>query len=939
MKNQVPRQNSRNNNSKNAKKWDLHLTSKETKDEPLVREIFLKEGFKSLTAIQKKAIPVISRKINSLLVAPTGSGKTEAAVIPVFTQLSNYKIHHRGKIKAIYITPLRALNNDVFRRIIKYAESENLRVQIRHGDTTTRTKRNIVEDPPDVLITTPESLAVILTSSKMLKALDCLEWVIIDEVHELVSNERGAHLSIGLERLQAASILPVIRIGLSATLGNLKEAASFISGVNRKCAILVDNSLRVYDIDVKFIKGSLNNVAHFIIEHVRDTKIEGSILLFTNTRDEAEYIGTILKNQNYVQVDVHHGSLSKDMREETETRLREGGAGIVVCTSSLELGLDIGSVELVVHYGSPRQVSKLMQRIGRSRHRQRSSAKGLIVTNIPDDEIEALAIIRRMKKGSIEEQLMHTGAFDVLAHHLVGLAMQTRDPIRIETAFDLVTKAYPFRLITCNDLKECINLLDSNGIIRYNREEQSYQRRIKAYKFYFENLSMIPHVLKFEVIDSINKRKIGSLDQQFVGDYGEKGNVFVLKGSQWRILSIDERRMQVNVEPLHGTAINIPYWVGEMIPVDFKTAEEVGAIRNEVSKNYIKISTSIIDESFKSLNIIPDSKNIVIENLNARNTVIIHSTFGSKVNNTIASLLSTILSSQLGYLVETRSDAYRIMLSSTARIGKGHVERILKETYDTEAVIIASFTGTHNINWKVWMVAKRFGMISREAIYDKRVARMIYDRYAKTPISRESIREIMHDKYDITQTEKIIRDIQNEVVKIHWIETSDFSDLAKPILEHSTKFSATPLSIEKGVIELVKERLEKTKHRLICIRCGKWERTIETREIPESLSCPTCRSRLITRTSSYDYDLTKIIAKRLTGNKLSAEENHKFERAWKVASLINNFGKKAVVVLAGYGIGADTAARILRNYIDEDEIYKSIYEAERQYVTTRGFWD
>jgi ATP-dependent helicase Lhr and Lhr-like helicase len=831
------------------------------------------------------------------------------------------------------------LNNDVLRRIIKYAESENLRVQIRHGDTTTSTKRKIVEDPPDVLITTPESLAVILTSSKMLKALECLEWVIIDEVHELVSNERGAHLSIGLERLQAASILPVIRIGLSATLGNLKEASRFISGVNRKCAILIDNSLRVYDIDVKFIKGSLNNVAHFIVQYVRDNKIEGSILLFTNTRDEAEYIGTILKNQNYVQVDVHHGSLSKDMREETETRLREGAAGIVVCTSSLELGLDIGSVELVVHYGSPRQVSKLMQRIGRSRHRQGSSAKGLIVTNIPDDEIEALAIIRRMKKGSIEGQLMHTGAFDVLAHHLVGLAMQTRDPIRIETAFDLVTKAYPFRLITSNDLKECINLLDNNGIIRYNREEQSYQRRIKAYKYYFENLSMIPHVLKFEVIDSISKRKIGSLDQQFVGDYGEKGNVFVLKGSQWRILSIDERRMQVNVEPLHGTAINIPYWVGEMIPVDFKTAEEVGTIRNEVSKNYIQISTSIIEESTKSLNIIPDSKNIVIENLNARNTVIIHSTFGSKVNNTIASLLSTILSSQLGYLVETRSDAYRIMLSSTARIGKGHVERILKETYDTEAIIIASFTGTHNINWKVWMVAKRFGMISREAIYDKRVARMIYDRYAKTPISKESIREIIHDKYDITQTEKIMLDIQNEVIKIHWIETSDFSDLAKPILEHSAKFSATPLSIEKGVIELVKERLEKTKHRLICIRCGKWERTIETREIPENLSCRTCRSRLITRTSSYDYDLTKIIAKRLTGNKLSAEENHKFERAWKIASLINNFGKKAIVVLAGYGIGADTAARILRNYIDEDEIYKSIYEAERQYVTTRGFWD
>ena len=831
------------------------------------------------------------------------------------------------------------MNNDVLRRIIKYAESENLRVQIRHSDTTTSERRKIVEDPPQVLITTPESLAVVLTSNKMLKALDSLEWVIIDEAHELVSNERGSHLSISLERLQAASLLPVIRIGLSATVGNLKEAARFISGANRKCAILTDNSVRIYDIDVKFIKGTLNTVADFILNYIKHSKIQGSVLLFTNTRDEAEYIGTILKNQNYIDVDVHHGSLSKDMREETEIRLREGSAGIVVCTSSLELGLDIGSVELVVHYGSPRQVSKLMQRIGRSRHRQRTSAKGLIVTNIPDDEIEALAIIRRMKKGSLEEQLMHTGAFDVLAHHLVGLAMQTRDAIRMEVAFDLVTKAYPFRLITFNDLKECVNLLDSNGIIRYNREDQTYQRRIKAYKYYFENLSMIPHVLKFEVIDSISKRKIGTLDQQFVGDYGERGNVFVLKGSQWRILSIDEGRMQVNVEPLHGTAINIPYWVGEMIPVDFKTAEEVGSIRNQVAMNYIKISTSIIEDSIKSLKVIPDSKNIVIENLIARNTVVIHSTFGSKVNNTIASLLSTVLSSQLGHLVEIRSDAYRIMLSSTARIGKDHVERILKETCDLEAIIIVSFTGTHNINWKVWMVAKRFGMINREAIYDKKVARIIYDRYAKTPISRESIREIIHDKYDISQTGKIIRNIQNDVIKIHWIETDEFSDLAKPILEHSGKFSATPLSVEKGIMELVKERLEKTKHRLICIRCGKWERTVETRESPENLSCPKCRSRLITRTSFYDYDLAKIIAKRLTGDKLSLEENHKFERAWKVSSLINNFGKKAIVVLAGYGIGADTAARILRNSIDENEVYKSIYEAERQYVTTRGFWD
>ena len=902
---------------------------------------FGKEGFNSLTLIQEKALPVITRKVNCLLVAPTGSGKTEAAVLPVFAMLSSDQRTYKGKIRAIYITPLRALNNDVLRRIIKYAESENLRIQIRHGDTTVLAKKKIVENPPDILITTPESLAVILTSEKMLDALSSLEWIIVDEIHELISNERGAHLSIGLERLQAASLQRVTRIGLSATLGNLDEAAKFISGTNRKHAVIVDNSVRKYDIDVKFIKGSINDVAHFIIEYVKSNRIAGSILLFTNTRDEAEYIGTILKNQNDIKVDVHHGSLSKDVREDTEVRLREGLVDIVVCTSSLELGLDIGSVELVIHYGSPRQVSKLMQRIGRSRHTQGNSAKGLIVTNNPDDEIEALAIIRRMRRRSIEEQIMHNQPLDVVAHHLVGLALQTRSPIRLEDAFDLITQAYPFSKINFYDIEGCVDILDANGIIKYEREEGLYKRRIKAYKFYFENLSMIPYVLKFEVIDSISNRRIGTLDQQFVGDYGEKGNVFVLKGSQWRVISVDERRMQVNVEPLHGIAINVPYWVGETIPVDYETAEEVGLLRNQAAKKVIKLCvSSIIEDTLNSIKVIPDSKNIVVESSIAKNTVIIHSTFGTKVNNTLASLLSAILSSKLGYEVETKSDPYRIMLSSSAKIGKGHIESVFNDTYDFEPVIIASFTGTHHINWKVWMVAKRFGMISREAVYDRKVARLIYDRYAKTPISKESIRELLHDKYDIPQTQKVLADLKDGIIKLHWSDIMEFSGLGEPIIEHSgKKFSASPLSIEKGVIELIKERLEKTKHRLICIRCGKWERTMETKETPQTISCPTCRSKLITATFWSDNDMAKIIIKRLTGDKLSKDENHKFNRAWKVASLINNFGRKALIVLAGYGIGADTAARILRNYVDDEEIYRSIYEAEKQYVLTHRFWN
>src|ERR687889_232772 len=552
MKDQAQKQNGNNNNSSSAPEQLQTLRSDDNNDhyhvvEDIILNKFRKEGFSSLTTIQRKVLPIVSRKINCLLVAPTGSGKTEAAVLPVFTILAHQE-HSIGTIRAIYITPLRALNNDVLRRIVHYAQSEGLRVEIRHGDTTALARKKIVENPPDVLITTPESLGIVLTSDKMLAALKGLQWAIVDEVHELVANERGAHLSISLERLQVISSQPVTRIGLSATVGNLKQAAQFICGSGRRSAVLVDPASRSYDIDVRFVKGSLNNVAHFVTEYVKVNNIKGTILLFTNTRDEAEYLGTILKNQSDIKVDVDHGSLSKEMREETEHTLRSGMAGIVVCTSSLELGLDIGSVDLVIHYGSPRQVSKLMQRIGRSRHQKSKSAKGLIITNVPDDEMEAYALVNRMNLRSVEDQPMHFHSLDVLAHHLVGFSLETREDVHATRILSIVNKSYPFRNVSSFDIDACLDLLAGHNVIKYEREARTYTRKIKAYKYYFENASMIPYVLKFEVIDSISKRRIGTLDQQFVGDYGEKGNVFVLKGSQWRILSVDEVRLVVNVE-------------------------------------------------------------------------------------------------------------------------------------------------------------------------------------------------------------------------------------------------------------------------------------------------------------------------------------------------------------------------------------------------------
>jgi ATP-dependent helicase Lhr and Lhr-like helicase len=902
--------------------------------DPKLTTKFNSLGFKKLTDIQKEAVPIIFQKKDSIIIAPTGSGKTECSIIPIFSHLKKSK--NEGKVKALYLTPLRALNRDVFRRIIRYAENDGLTIQIRHGDTPQNIRKKISNSPPDVLITTPETLVILLTQRKMLDALSELEWIVIDEVHELLGNERGSQLSLSMERLQINSRKEITRIGLSATIGNPEDAAKFVVGTKRKCSIIHDTSIRKYDVDVKYIDGTISDVATFIVEHVTNLNLNSPILLFTNTRGESEFLASILKEKSDINIELHHGSLSREVREETELQLREGKFGIVVCTSSLELGLDIGSIELVIHYGSPRQVSKLVQRIGRSKHSKSSSAKGLIVTNHSDDEFEAKAILERIKEGTVEEQKIHDGSLDVLAHHLVGLTIQLGN-VNVKDAFEIVKKAFSFRNLTLNVFCDVLELLDANYLLFFDREKMNFGKKGRTYKYYFENLSTIPDILKFKVFDSVGKKIIGTLDQRFVGDFGDSGNVFVLRGLHWRILNVDEKSFKVNVEPFRSGGVTVPYWEGENIPVDYRTAIKVGSFRTKAKQGSISILNKTI--SNLKLDSIPNDKTIVVESSRSQGMVVLHACFGTKINSTLSTLLSSMLSAKLGFLIESRSDAYRIVLSSKARISEKQLTDVLIDDYELHSIVTASLTGTHNVNWRTWCVAKKFGIVGRGSIYERKSARFIYERYSKTPLVKEALRELFHDKYDLKSTEILLKKIQDDKIKLHWFEVDKFSKLAEPILDHTTKYYSSPSNIDKGILDLVKTRLLKTKHRLICARCGKWERVILTNEVKDPLLCPYCKGRQITSTFYSDYDLQKIIQKKHLGKKISKEENHRFNRAWKVSSLLENFGKTALIVLSGYGVGADTAARILRNMVNDEFLYKQIYEAERQYVMTRGFWD
>ena len=918
---------------------ELELDKKNNKIlDPTISKKFKSIGFEELTEIQKEAIPEILEEKNCLIIAPTGSSKTECATIPIFSKLKTRKVSK--KIKALYITPLRALNRDVFKRIINYAENENLKIEIRHGDTSQTNRKRIADNPPDILITTPETLVNLLSQKKHLDALSDLEWVIIDEVHELLASERGSQLCLSLERLQIKSKNQIHRIGLSATVGNPEEAGRFLVGTDRKFQLIHDTSLRNYDVDVVFVDGIMDDVAVKIIEYIKKEQITSPVLLFTNSRGESERLSSILKQKTSINVELHHGSLSRQVREETEDMLRDGKSGIVVCTSSLELGLDIGSVELVIHYGSPRQVSKFMQRIGRSKHDRGDSARGLIITENADDEFEIQAIIERIKEGSIEEQKIHHGSLDVLAHHLVGLSMQVGN-VPIEAALKLTKLAYPFRDISLEEFFDVLEILALRDLIIFNDDKTEYKKNTAffATKYHFQNLSTIPDILKFKVVDTIENKFIGTLDQRFVGDL-DKDQIFVLRGSQWRVLNIDEKSFKINVLPIRSSQeIPVPKWEGVNIPVDFKTANKVGAFRTKVQNGSLKMMNNIISNlDFPK---VPDEKTIVIEShrLPQKSVLILHSCFGTKINSTLKVILETLLDASLASRVKSSSDAYRILLSVESRFTKKHITDVFLSDFDINEIMSVALKGKNDVTWKTFCVGKKFGFYDRSDVYVKNEIRYDFERNIDTPLVKEAFRELFHEKFDLEGAQRIIDLIKENKIQVEWVDVDKFSKLAEPVLDQTVMSYTNPANIDKEMLLKVKTRLMQTKQRLICVRCGLWQQVMTPNET-HPLRCKYCKGQQITCTYEYDHELVKIIQKKHQGKKLTPDENKNFQKAWKVSSLLSSFGKTALIVMAAYGVGPDTGARILKNRVegDDDYLIKQIIIAEKTYTLTRGFW-
>jgi ATP-dependent Lhr-like helicase len=856
-------------------------------------------------------------------------GLTEAAMMPVLVTMA--VTPKAAGIRAIYVTPLRALNRDLLVRLTEYAESVGLKAAVRHGDSSESARRKSLLNPPDLLITTPETLGILLSAKKFKENLKTVEWVVIDEVHELVYNKRGAHLALSLERLRDLAKRPPVRIGISATIGDLDQAARFVLGGTGEYFIITDPVPREYDIEAVLLDGDLRTVASYILKDVTE-KNYGTSLVFANTRDEVEIIAALMKEKNELSIGVHHGSLSKEIREEVESGLKAGKLRIVVSTSSLELGLDIGNIANVYQVNSPRQVIKLAQRVGRSFHEVGHKAHGIVLCTDLDNYVESLALIERLREGSIEKVGPLSHPLDVLAHHVVGTSIE-RGRYSGKDFLAMSRRAYQYEDLEDQAFEDVTTILAGNFLI-WRDGSTIKGRGKKTYEFYFSNVSMIPEVENYDVIELLNRKKVGSLDEKFVAESMEQNQSIILRGEPWRVISIDDHEAKVFVERAKTLTGAVPIWTGEMIPVEHETANMVGRIRKGITREGDEALHRYRDGILKELGVAPDENNLVIEV--GKGGAVIHSCFGTRINSTLEKVVSAMIRGLHGGTPQSISDPYRILVLSQPSISGQRLKELIMEVKDLEDVTIPEITSFRMFQYTIWQVAKRFGVLNRTAKYDRRAAKVIMERYADTPVYAEALSEVLQRKYDFAGARDVLNRIQDGRIQVSVVEVDRYSSLSSKIVDDA---------IDRGVegpekaVEKLKERLSVRHVKLVCLTCGKWSSVIKAFEAPDHFRCRVCGSKMIAITSPYDALTERVAEKRAKKKPVTDEEDKRFRKAWKSASLGMSFGRKAAVALSCYGVGEDTAARILRQSVTEEDMFLNLYYAERNFLLYRQYWD
>ncbi|MHB9286173.1 DEAD/DEAH box helicase [Halobacteriales archaeon Cl-PHB] len=938
-----------------------------------VRAALSERGFETPTEPQRRAIPPLVDGRDTLVVAPTGTGKTETAMLPVFDALvqDNEERLARGEglrfgIGALYITPLRALNRDMRERLDWWGETLNLDVDVRHGDTTDYQRQQQANDPPDVLVTTPETLQAMLTGEKLRTALEDVDHVVVDEVHELAASKRGAQLTIGLERLRELSGR-FQRIGLSATVGDPTEVGRFLTG-DRGCQVVeVDLGSRL-DLTVASpaITADDESLASELVtdatvaSHVR--AIDGvvaeneSTLIFVNTRQTAEALGSRLKEYG-TDVGIHHGSLAKDARIDVEDRFKEGELDGLLCTSSMELGIDVGHVDHVVQYNSPRQVCRLLQRVGRAGHRRDLVSSGTVLTSHADDVLESMVITRQARNGDVEPAAIHHGSLDTVANQIAGLVMDFGE-IRAAQAFDIVSRAYPFADLSREAFKSVVRQLADNRVVWLEEDDDTLEKRRGTWQYFYRNLSMIPDEATYEVEDVASGRQIGTLDEKFVVNFANPGEIFIQNGEMWRITNVDSEEETVTVSPVEDPAGEVPSWTGQEIPVPADVAQEVGEVRKvagtqlrggadedavagDLSRRYGTDPETITDgldrvaDHADEDGPLPTDDTIVVEG--ADRSIVVNACFGHTVNETLGRLISALLGQRVGSSVGMDADPYRIELDVPRKIRAEDVVEVLHETdpEHVEGIIELALKNADALKFKLAQVGAKFGSLKRwrgtgQAHFGRD---RLVDALEGTPVYDEAVRELLHEEMAIDEAATVLERIQAGDLSVE--TASGHTPLGTGGPSGGSEL-LTPENADANVIQTVKERLQNDRVILFCVHCRDWQTKKQVGRVRDQPECPECGSTQIAALNPWAEEAVAAVK---TEDK-DEEEEKQTRRVYRSASLVQSHGKQAVIALAARGVGPQNAARIINQLReDEEDFYRDILRREREYARTRSFWE
>ena len=889
--------------------------------DPRVREVVRKRGFTGLSEAQEQAIPRLLAGENLILVAPTGTGKTESAMLPVFDRL----LETAGPgFKALYVTPLRSLNRDILTRMEWWCRELGLSVGVRHGDTPQNERRKQALNPPDLLITTPESLQALFMGKRLREHLKQIRYVIIDEIHELADSKRGAQLAVALERL-AAYAGEFQRIGLSATVGNPDDIGRFLCGARAFSLVEVPVASSL-EITVRFA-GEDFAAQTRAVDDCLDAP--GSTLVFVNTRVTAEALGHQLFPRG--DVEVHHGSLSRDVRVDAEERFRKGEIRTLIATSSMELGIDIGQIEHVVQFGSPREVSRLVQRVGRAGHQLDAVSRGTVLATGFDDLLESFVIARRAKANECERIVPPAGAADVLANQVAAIAVEYAE-IEVSRVREIVEQSSvfagcgPLLDAVCSQMAEHrLIRLDGSRIIRTGR----------ARRYLIENLSMIHDERKMEIFDIVSRRTVGTLDESFVLGWMHTGAIFITKGQLWQVLEIEGGR--ITVEPAARARGEVPSWEGEQIPVPFAVAREVGALRRtRAFGRYTSVSGAIAyaERSIARMDEgnypVPSDRLITLEN--ADEGVVCNVCGGHKANEALARALSVLLSARYGTTVGIEVGAYRFLLRLPEDVRALEVQETIAalDPAHLPGILKLALKRTALFKWKLVQVAKKFGAIDADADYERFSIHRLIDLFDETVIAAEAYRELFASSMDVNAAQEILSGLRDGHLTV---TTGRLSPLGSEGLSSSRDMIPPPL-VDQAVIGTLMRRLEKEDVVLFCMHCRKWKSRTVVERVPDRPQCPLCSARLIAALKPWDEQFIPAVKKK---NK-SEEERAVEVRFLRNANIVLSSGKKAVTALAAKGVGPEAASRILATLAEGDAFYREVLKAERNYVKTHRFW-